>query len=186
MFFDVYEGREVDAHSHSCFAGPKIDRLRTMHQRGILHRDIQLGNCVVGPSHDTKTIYMIDFGFSKFYIDPHTKRHIPDSKEPRDFIGNYWFSSVRVHCKGRGMFAVSSRPAWGRVVYLRGLCVSLARKCALVGEFAPFAVKAAQSAFRPPFPIVGLLWVCAGDWDFSRNPCSVRISLGVLELRASM
>ena len=74
-----------------------------MHNRSILHRDIQLGNCVLGPAHDSQTIYMIDFGFSKFYIDPVTRRHIPDSKEPRDFIGNYWFSSVRVHCKNRGM-----------------------------------------------------------------------------------
>ncbi|CCM04939.1 uncharacterized protein FIBRA_07136 [Fibroporia radiculosa] len=46
-------------------------------------------------------IYMIDFGFSKFYIDPVTKRHIPDSKVKRDFIGNYWFSSVAVHCRGK-------------------------------------------------------------------------------------
>ncbi|KAF8073825.1 kinase-like domain-containing protein [Lyophyllum atratum] len=43
---------------------------------------------------------MIDFGFSKRYIDPHTRRHIPDSKAKRDFIGNYWFSSVNVHCRG--------------------------------------------------------------------------------------
>ncbi|KAI0700367.1 CK1/CK1 protein kinase [Cerioporus squamosus] len=93
---DVWDLRSV-----CCIAIQVIDRLRTMHNRGILHRDIQLGNCVVGPSHDTRTIYMIDFGFSKFYIDPHTRRHIPDSREPRDFIGNYWFSSVRVHCKGR-------------------------------------------------------------------------------------
>lgn len=73
-----------------------------MHSRGILHRDIQLGNCVVGVGGKAKTIYMIDFGFSKRYIDPYTKRHIPDSTSPRDFIGNYWFSSVGVHCKGRG------------------------------------------------------------------------------------
>jgi casein kinase 1 len=37
---------------------------------------------------------MIDFGFSKQYIDPHTRRHIPDSKVKRDFIGNYWFRLV--------------------------------------------------------------------------------------------
>ena len=73
-----------------------------MHSRGILHRDIQLGNCVLGLEPRHETLYMIDFGFSKFYIDPHTKRHIPDSRAPRDFIGNYWFSSVRVHCQGRG------------------------------------------------------------------------------------
>ena len=73
-----------------------------MHGRGILHRDIQLGNCTIGlPPHE-KTIYMIDFGFSKQYIDPRTNRHIPDSKVKRDFIGNYWFSSVNVHCRGKG------------------------------------------------------------------------------------
>jgi casein kinase 1 len=45
---------------------------------------------------------MIDFGFSKIYIDPETKRHIPDSKVKRDFLGNYWFTSIGVHCKGKG------------------------------------------------------------------------------------
>ena len=77
-----------------------------MHNRGILHRDIQLGNCVTGLGPDANTIYMIDFGFSKFYIDQYTRRHIPDSRAPRDFIGNYWFSSVRVHCRNKGAFGV--------------------------------------------------------------------------------
>lgn len=78
-----------------------------MHNRGILHRDIQLGNCVVGLGPSEKTIYMIDFGFSKRYIDPYTKRHIPESKAKRDFIGNYWFTSVGVHCKGKGRCLLS-------------------------------------------------------------------------------
>ena len=73
-----------------------------MHARGVLHRDIQLGNCVIGLPPNEQTIYMIDFGFSKQYIDPKTNRHIPDSKVKRDFIGNYWFSSVNVHCRGKG------------------------------------------------------------------------------------
>jgi serine/threonine protein kinase len=62
-----------------------------MHSRGVLHRDIQLGNCVLGLPPNDKVIYMIDFGFSKRYIDPYTKRHIPNSNVKRDFIGNYWF-----------------------------------------------------------------------------------------------
>ncbi|KAJ7069850.1 kinase-like domain-containing protein [Mycena amicta] len=78
-----------------------IARLEFMHSRGILHRDIQLGNCVIGLPPNEKIIYMIDFGFSKRYIDPYTHRHIPDSRTKRDFIGNYWFSSIGVHCRGR-------------------------------------------------------------------------------------
>lgn len=62
-----------------------------MHSRGVLHRDIQLGNCTLGLPPNEKTLFMIDFGFSKTYIDPYTNRHIPDSNKKRDFIGNYWF-----------------------------------------------------------------------------------------------
>ncbi|KAF4577125.1 hypothetical protein EYR36_005112 [Pleurotus pulmonarius] len=91
----------MDLRSVCCIAMQVIARLEFMHSRGVLHRDIQLGNCVIGLPPNEKTIYMIDFGFSKQYIDPHTRRHIPDSKAKRDFIGNYWFSSVGVHCRGK-------------------------------------------------------------------------------------
>ena len=90
-----------------------------MHQCEVLHRDIQLGNCAIGLPPNDKVIYMIDFGFSKRYIDKYTRRHIPESKLKRDFVGNYWFryvdsshcptvkphrliSSVNVHCRGKG------------------------------------------------------------------------------------
>ncbi|KAF9267465.1 CK1/CK1 protein kinase [Marasmius fiardii PR-910] len=91
----------MDLGSVCCIAMQVIERLEFMHSRGLLHRDIQLGNCVVGLPPNHRTIYMIDFGFSKRYIDPYTHRHIPDSKVKRDFIGNYWFSSVGVHCRGK-------------------------------------------------------------------------------------
>ncbi|KAF4617493.1 hypothetical protein D9613_006073 [Agrocybe pediades] len=91
----------MDLRSVCSIAIQLIMRLQFMHHRGVLHRDIQLGNCVIGLPPNEKTIYMIDFGFSKRYIDPLTGRHIPDSKVKRDFIGNYWFSSVNVHCRGK-------------------------------------------------------------------------------------
>ena len=53
------------------------------------------------PPND-QLIYMIDFGFSKFYIDPNSNRHIEESNAKRDFIGNYWFTSINVHCRGKG------------------------------------------------------------------------------------
>ncbi|KDR82741.1 hypothetical protein GALMADRAFT_238248 [Galerina marginata CBS 339.88] len=91
----------MDLRSVCSIAIQVITRLQFMHHRGVLHRDIQLGNCVVGLPPNEKIVYMIDFGFSKRYIDPYTGRHIPDSKIKRDFIGNYWFSSVNVHCRGK-------------------------------------------------------------------------------------
>ncbi|KAJ7601082.1 CK1/CK1 protein kinase [Mycena floridula] len=95
-------GKEtMDLRSVCCIAMQLIARLEFMHSRGVLHRDIQLGNCTIGLPPNEETIYMIDFGFSKRFIDPYTRRHIPDSRKKRDFVGNYWFSSVRVHCQGR-------------------------------------------------------------------------------------
>ena len=70
-----------------------------MHSRGVLHRDVQLGNFVVGLEPKHETIYMIDFGFAKRYLDS-KQRHIANRTE-RCFIGNYWFSSVNVHCRGK-------------------------------------------------------------------------------------
>ncbi|OJA07780.1 hypothetical protein AZE42_06732 [Rhizopogon vesiculosus] len=91
----------MDLRSVCSIAIQVITRLQIMHNREVLHRDIQLGNCAIGLTPKHETIYMIDFGFSKCYIDPHTRRHIPDSKKKRDFLGNYWFTSVNVHCKGK-------------------------------------------------------------------------------------
>ncbi|KAG9315662.1 kinase-like domain-containing protein [Chiua virens] len=93
--------KTLDLRSVCSIAYQVISRLRTMHHREVLHRDIQLGNCTLGCAPNDSMIYMIDFGFSKRYIDPITRRHIPDSREKRDFLGNYWFTSVGVHCKGK-------------------------------------------------------------------------------------
>ncbi|KAG2145866.1 kinase-like domain-containing protein [Suillus clintonianus] len=91
----------MDLRSVCSIAIQVIARLQIMHNREVLHRDIQLGNCAIGLTPEEETIYMIDFGFSKRFIDPHTRRHILDSKQKRDFLGNYWFTSVNVHCKGK-------------------------------------------------------------------------------------
>ncbi len=83
------------------YARAQIARLEFMHSRGVLHRDVQLGNCVIGLEPRHETIYMIDFGFAKRYVD-HKQRHIANRTE-RSFIGNYWFSSVNVHCRGKSV-----------------------------------------------------------------------------------
>ncbi|KAI0247145.1 kinase-like domain-containing protein [Lactifluus subvellereus] len=89
----------MDLRSACSIAIQLITRLEFMHSRGVLHRDIQLGNCVIGLEARHETIYMIDFGFAKQYVDS-KQRHIANRAE-RSFIGNYWFSSVNVHCRGK-------------------------------------------------------------------------------------
>ncbi|KAI9443107.1 kinase-like domain-containing protein [Lactarius indigo] len=89
----------MDLRSACSFAIQLISRLEFMHSRGVLHRDIQLGNCVIGREPKHETIYMIDFGFAKRYLDSKQK-HIANRAE-RSFVGNYYFSSVNVHCRGK-------------------------------------------------------------------------------------
>ncbi|TFK73561.1 kinase-like protein, partial [Pluteus cervinus] len=95
-------GRDyMDLRSVCSIAMQLISRLETMHARGVLHRDIQLGNCTIGLGQNERTLYMIDFGFSATYLDQKTRRHVPEPRRKQDFIGNYYFSSVRVHCRGK-------------------------------------------------------------------------------------
>ncbi|KAH9046177.1 kinase-like domain-containing protein [Lactarius hengduanensis] len=82
----------MDLRSACSFAIQLISRLEFMHSRGVLHRDVQLGNCVIGREPKHETIYMIDFGFAKRYLDGKQK-HIANRAE-RSFVGNYYFSSV--------------------------------------------------------------------------------------------
>ncbi|KAH8998682.1 kinase-like domain-containing protein [Lactarius akahatsu] len=89
----------MDLRSACSFAIQLISRLEFMHSRGVLHRDVQLGNCVIGREPKHETIYMIDFGFAKRYLDGKQK-HIANRAE-RSFVGNYYFSSVNVHCRGK-------------------------------------------------------------------------------------
>ncbi|KAH8989624.1 kinase-like domain-containing protein [Lactarius hatsudake] len=89
----------MDLRSACSFAIQLISRLEFMHSRGVLHRDVQLGNCVIGREPKHETIYMIDFGFAKRYLDSKQK-HIANRAE-RSFVGNYYFSSVNVHCRGK-------------------------------------------------------------------------------------
>ncbi|TFY72814.1 hypothetical protein EVG20_g193 [Dentipellis fragilis] len=92
------EKKPFDLRTTCSVAIQLISRLEFMHSRGILHRDVQLGNMAVGLDDKDKLLYMIDFGFAKEYVNPRTGQHLPNTRQ-KYFTGNYWFSSINVHCR---------------------------------------------------------------------------------------
>jgi serine/threonine protein kinase len=69
-----------------------IDILETIHKNYILHRDIKPQNFMIS----NEEIYLIDFGFSCFYVDEKVE-HLPEM-ESHNIVGTPKYVSYHVHC----------------------------------------------------------------------------------------
>lgn len=71
-----------------------INRIKYIHEKGLLHRDIKPSNFLFGINSDTNKLHLVDFGFSKRY--DYNGNHI-EEKQLRHIIGSVNFVSLNVH-----------------------------------------------------------------------------------------
>jgi len=70
-----------------------IDIIESIHKHYVLHRDIKPHNFMLKNGE----LFIIDFGFSTFYIDENTQ-HIVDTCSQQSIIGTPKYISYNIHC----------------------------------------------------------------------------------------
>lgn len=88
-------GRKLSMRSILLFGIQALDRLKHIHSKGVIHRDIKGENFCIGKEDPTK-IYLIDFGLSKLENAAESKS-LDLAESDEGFVGNLLFSSSESH-----------------------------------------------------------------------------------------
>ena len=78
-----------------------INRIEYVHSKNYLHRDIKPNNFLLGKFDKNfgkvdNTVYIIDFGLSKSYVDPLTDKHY-EYRDNSRFVGTPRYASLNTH-----------------------------------------------------------------------------------------
>ena len=78
-----------------------LERLETLHSKGLLHRDVKPQNFLLGSGTNSNTIYMTDFGLSRDYTANVDGVEHQTSTRCR-LVGTTRYASIRGH-SGQGV-----------------------------------------------------------------------------------
>jgi len=73
-----------------------INIIKTIHEKGLVHRDIKPDNFLFGLNEKKKEIYLIDFGFCKSYLNNGQHNQL---KQINNMIGSMNYASINSHNK---------------------------------------------------------------------------------------
>ena len=74
-----------------------LERLKEIHDKGIIHRDMKPENLVIGYKGKEKNIYLIDFGLSKLILDEKKNFNLLGAKKEKIVIGTVRYISLNCH-----------------------------------------------------------------------------------------
>lgn len=89
-------GRQFSLKTVIMLAIQMLKRIEHLHQNGYIHRDIKPANFLMGLNERQDTLYLIDMGLRKRYLDLHTCKHISYSSNKK-VIGTPRYVSINTH-----------------------------------------------------------------------------------------
>jgi len=93
----IFCGRKFTLKTVLLLADQLLERIEYIHENNIIHRDIKPANFVMGLNmRQLNQVHVIDFGLSKPYRDPKSRKHVASVKR-KHHTGTARYASINAH-----------------------------------------------------------------------------------------